>query len=355
MSILYKIIVMVCFESFFPLSTTLAEKNEGEKMKDMQTNEPVRIIFDTDMGNDIDDALALAMLHGLESRSECKLLAVTITKDNAFAAPFVDVINTFYGRGNISIGVVRNGVTPEESAYLKPVLEAETEGKRWNPHRLQSGQDAPEAVELLRKVLSQQPDQSVIIVQVGFSTNLARLLKSEGDSYSPLNGVELVKRKVRLLSIMAGAFCDIDGKPYAEYNIIMDQDSSTCLFENWPGAIVASGYEIGLAILYPAQSIENDYCYVEHHPVAQAYGCYIKMPYDRPTWDLTSVLYAVRPERGYFDLSERGTIRVNGSGHTIFTPEPNGKHRYLVVNETQKIRIKELFTALCSQPPDEKH
>ena len=27
-----------------------------------------------------------------------------------------------------------------------------------------------------------------------------------------------------------------------------------------------------------------------------------KMPYDRPTWDLTSVLYAVRPEGGYFGV-----------------------------------------------------
>jgi hypothetical protein len=31
----------------------------------------VPVIFDTDMGNDIDDALALALLHALESRGEC--------------------------------------------------------------------------------------------------------------------------------------------------------------------------------------------------------------------------------------------------------------------------------------------
>src|SRR5205085_11191369 len=42
---------------------------------------PVPVIFDTDMGNDIDDALALAMLHALQTKGEAKLLAVTITKD----------------------------------------------------------------------------------------------------------------------------------------------------------------------------------------------------------------------------------------------------------------------------------
>ena len=42
--------------------------------------EPVRVIFDTDMGNDIDDAVALAMLHSFVSRGEAELLAVTVTK-----------------------------------------------------------------------------------------------------------------------------------------------------------------------------------------------------------------------------------------------------------------------------------
>ena len=59
---------------------------------------PIPVIFDTDIGNDVDDALALAMLHALESRGEVRLLAVTITKDNKWAAPFVNLVNTFYGR-----------------------------------------------------------------------------------------------------------------------------------------------------------------------------------------------------------------------------------------------------------------
>src|SRR5260370_502633 len=68
---------------------------------------PVPVIFDTDIGNDVDDALALAMLHALESRGEARLLAVTITKDNKWAAPFVNLVNTFYGRPAIPIGVVK--------------------------------------------------------------------------------------------------------------------------------------------------------------------------------------------------------------------------------------------------------
>src|SRR3954470_7817274 len=78
---------------------------------------PVPLVFDTDMGNDIDDALALGVIHALESRGECKLLAVTVTKDEPISAPFVDAVNTFYGRGDVPIGVVRGGPTPEPSKY----------------------------------------------------------------------------------------------------------------------------------------------------------------------------------------------------------------------------------------------
>src|ERR1700684_1280862 len=88
----------------------------------------VPLIFDTDMGNDIDDALALALLHALESRGECRIIAVTITKDNQWAAPYIDLVNTFFGRPNIPIGMVKgSGVTPEDSAMIRVPVERKRE------------------------------------------------------------------------------------------------------------------------------------------------------------------------------------------------------------------------------------
>ncbi len=84
----------------------------------------VRLILDTDIGNDIDDALALAMIHGMQNRGEVQFLAVTITKDNRYAAPYMDLVNTFYGRPDMPIGVVKNGKTPEDSAMLRVPAEA---------------------------------------------------------------------------------------------------------------------------------------------------------------------------------------------------------------------------------------
>jgi inosine-uridine nucleoside N-ribohydrolase len=310
--------------------------------------EPVPLVFDTDMGNDIDDALALAVIHALERRGECRLLGVTLTKDNPWAAPFVDLVNTFYGRGEIPIGVVREGKTPDDDAYIRVIAGKKApNGSPLYPHDLTDGRAAPEAVGLLRKLLASQADRSVVVVQVGFSTNLTRLLDSRGDQASPLVGRELVARKVRLLSIMGGAFPPL----LAEYNIKIDLAASTKLFSEWPTEVLASGFEIGEAVLYPAESIENDFNYVEHHPVADAYRAYEKMPYDRPTWDLTAVLSAVRPDRGYFNLSPRGTVRVDAGGFTRFTPEENGKHRFLILTEPLRVRVKEALVQLASQPP----
>lgn len=313
---------------------------------------PVPIIFDTDMGNDIDDALALAMIHALESRRECKLLAVTLTKDNPYSASYVDLVNTFYGRGGIPIGAVRKGMTPEESAYIQQPSLAADEGRVRYPHRLKDGREAPEAVSLLRKVLAEQADGSVVMVQVGFFTNLARLLETRSDAISALDGKSLVRRKVRLLSVMAGSFSDkLAAKRYQEYNVKIDLSSAGKVFREWPTPVVASGFEIGEAVEYTAHSIEQDYAYVRFHPIAEAYRLYQKMPYDRPAWDLTSALYAVRPSHGYFDLSVPGRIQVEPDGMTSFHPSTDGPHRYLIVRPEQIIRAREAMEVLCSQPP----
>ncbi|MGI9472536.1 MAG: nucleoside hydrolase [Rubripirellula sp.] len=316
---------------------------------------PVPLIFDTDIGNDVDDVLALGMIHALESRGECKLLAVTITKDNPLAAAFTDAVNTFYMRGEVPIGVCQSGVTPADGKF-NPLSQIKDHGRSRYPHDLMSGKSAPRAVSVLRRALANAEDRSVAIVQVGFSTNLANLLDSKPDDISPLSGEALVKQKVKLLSIMAGAFTQItggDGKPYdhKEYNIVKDIPSAQAIATRWPSDIVWSGFEIGISVPYPHESIERDYRYEEHHPLRDAYIAYNPPPHDRPTWDLTSVLFAVRPDRGYFGLSPTGTVTVADDGLTHLTPSDDGGHRYLTLTDRQIAQVTATLVTLSSEPP----
>jgi inosine-uridine nucleoside N-ribohydrolase len=220
--------------------------------------------------------------------------------------------------------------------YVKQVCELH--------HRHPNKAAVADAVQLLRKTLAGEQDGAVSLIQVGFSTNLARLIESKPDRYSALSGMDLVKKKVRLLTVMAGNFAQ--SKP--EYNVMTDIPAAQKLFAGWPTDIYFSGFEVGLAILYPASSIEHDF--PAGNPVAEAYRVYAKMPYDRPTWDLTTVLYDLRPDRGDFDVSVPGDVTVAANGATAFQANPQGKRYFLKVNPIQAASVREACVWLASQP-----
>jgi inosine-uridine nucleoside N-ribohydrolase len=288
------------------------------------------VIFDTDMGNDIDDALALALLHALTDRGECELIGVTLTNAHPAAVPYIRMLNRFYGRGDLPVGAaIRSLKGGAGDGYMTAALGNTAAG---------SASPAEPAPALLRRLLASAREK-VVIVQTGFSTNLAALLESPG-------GAALAKEKVALVVAMAGNFAG--GEP--EYNVRIDIASAKAVFERWPTPIVFSGFEIGRDLLYPAASIEHDFAYASPHPIAESYRAYAKMPYDRPTWDLTAALEAVRPEHGYFGRSEPGTVLVESNGATRFTPG-QGDRRYLRLDPSKRAEILEILALLTSQPP----
>ncbi|MEM9587397.1 MAG: nucleoside hydrolase, partial [Planctomycetota bacterium] len=215
---------------------------------------PVRVVFDTDISGDVDDVLALAMLHTLADRNECVIEAVTISKINPLAAPFVDAVNTFYGRPDIPIGVTRDAQR-RSSKYLKLVNVKDGDAFRY-PHDVETDQDVPTAVELLRKTLANANDRSITLIQVGLAANLADLVDSKPDSISPLSGAELIRRKVRMVSVMAGAFRPVRGNQhFLEANVKNGVGSMQRFAERWPSDIpvVWSDFLIGIAAAYPRE------------------------------------------------------------------------------------------------------
>jgi hypothetical protein len=59
----------------------------------------------------------------------------------------------------------------------------------------------------------------------------------------------------------------------------------------------------------------------------------------------------VRSGAGYFGLSPAGRISVDEKGITTHIVDPDGRHRYLTVDDAQRARVTEAIVDLSAEPP----
>lgn len=322
-----------------------AGDNDDNISSGTEISGPIKIIFDTDMGNDVDDALALDMLFKYQQQGKIDLLGIASSKPEEGSVEYIDILNTFYGHPELPIGYVVDGGANNDNVNYALAVATMTDslGAPLYPRSHTEPGSIEPAVKMYRRLLAEQPDNSVTIVAVGFSTNLSQLLATEADEYSPLSGADLVSKKVKQLVMMAGHMTDPN---WHEYNIYNDLTAAQNVFANWPTMLITSPWEVGGDILYPGESIENDFAQYKHHPMVDGYKAYLPMSYDRPTWDLTAVLYAVEGTGDYFDVSAPGTIDVSAGGITTYTANPDGTRHYLTTTPEQKDAIRARFLEL---------
>jgi len=198
-------------------------------------------------------------------------------------------------------------------------------------------------------VLAAQPDASVVIVSVGFLSNLAALLDTPADALSPLRGEELVRRKVRLWVAMGGKFPDgrvENGE--GEYNLRVDTAASMRALSDWPTPVVLSGFEIGDHIKTGRRLRDAP----EQNPVRAAYFHFNGLE-NRESWDQTAVLYAVRGARDYWTESEPGLCLMHAGvpgGFNEWIPTPRKTHRHLV-EKMPPVEVGRVIEELMLRPP----
>jgi hypothetical protein len=306
---------------------------------------PVRIIFDTDMDSDCDDLGAIAVLHALADRGEAEILATVTSSNNPWSAPCLDAINTWYGRPDLPIGGPKNGGTQKPTKYGEAIAKA-------FPHRVASTKDAPDALQVYRDVLAKQPDGSVTIVTVGYLTNVANLLRNPRD-------VDLVKAKVKRWVCMGGNFIGhpaVDDVKLSNNNFTFDKVASLYAVEHWPVELVFVGREIGsvpsgLHVGSKLKELPAD------DPIRKGYELYFGgVAKDRHVADQTTVLYAVRGLRDYWDIETKGWMDLKSD--MTFTWRYEGgegkQHRYLlkrkVDGKPNDRQIEKVIEELMMQP-----
>ena len=305
---------------------------------------PVDLIFATDMAPDYDDVGALALLHALADSGEVNILATVASNKHWTAVPCIEVINTYFGRPDIPVAAVK-GEAADRTTWHKGLRWTEELPKRY-PHRLNSTDEAEDALKLYRRILSSRPDKSVTIVTVGFFTNLENLLLSGPDEISPLSGKELVSKKVKKLVSMAGYF-----PKGREFNVYVDVKAAQFIFKEWPTEILFSGFEIGNKVFTGKRLVESG---VENSPIVDTYTMCLAQddPKGRDSWDQTATLVAVRGAAPYFEV-ERGVITVNDDGSNTWAPDENGRHSRLIFKMTPQ-QITDIVENLMMYRPKGK-
>lgn len=315
---------------------------------------PIGIAFDGDAGNRIDALLAIAMLNGLTAKTQARRIALSVSRPSLVSARIADVVAAFYrgapvaGRGG-GIGAAAEGMIglPESAsingdtpAFATILSSKAADGTPKYTSGITGLVSTAESAVMIRNLILAQHDGNAAIVLAGPATGLVRIL----DLYR--SGPQIAS-KVRALVVAAGTF----PSGTVESSIKADVAAAKRLFAEWPTPIVAVGSEVGDALPYPGASIEKDFAWSPAHPVVDAYRAYKAMPYDAPAPALAAVLQAALPDEGYFTLSEPGTISVLDDGRTRFTPQAEGRHRYLIVDPAQKARVLTQYTSLVPAPP----
>ena len=319
-------------------SCTIADPSKLDFLANAQ--DVPAIILDTDFAADVDDVGALAILNAMADSGEADILGVMINSGDYYAPRAVDTINTYYGRPGIPVGATWDSPVSVTSKYTLALAVD-------FPNDLGV---IPNAVDLYRQILAEQPGRSVTIVSIGFLTNLQGLLASEPDEYSVLDGSELVAAKVRELVVMGGQYPDSASHPDGkEYNFAMDAKATYAVIPNWPTPIVFSGYELGVDIVTGAILQEKT---PPDNPVRTAYQLY-NDGIGRSSWDLTAVYFAVRGLSDTWQLCGPGYNEVYPDGRNRWDPSTDHAHHYLL-NAVSKTQIKALLDDLLTQPPQEQ-
>ena len=252
-----------------------------------------KLILDTDIDMDVDDAGALALCHSFVDLGEMELIGVICDSASSPAAACVHVINASRNRPEIPVGTIYSSALAEKLNYEKFRQAIPRRGNEFYNQAIAELDPAASArpvwnsTKLYRKLLSEAEDGSVVICCIGFLTALADLLKSEPDEWSRLCGKELVARKVKKLVSMAEANSEVG---YDVCNWMIDLESADAVLHRWPTELVVT--PLGRNV-WTGQTL-SDVC-SDDDPVRQAYEIYMRGPnIPQQSWDLIAVYYAVR-------------------------------------------------------------
>ena len=173
----------------------------------------MKILIDTDIGSDIDDALCLSFLF---RQPRAEILGITTVSGKAGTrAELASVLTHFH---QVDVPIVVGSSEPISAKQLQPEVPQASVLDRW-PHN-KTFQDIP-AAEFLADRIRSFPGE-VVLLSIGPLTNIARLFQRHPDCVGKLG---------RFVS-MSGRFSDHEGmKDVPEWNVLCDVSAAKTVYD----------------------------------------------------------------------------------------------------------------------------
>jgi inosine-uridine nucleoside N-ribohydrolase len=272
-----------------------------------------KILLDTDIGSDIDDAVCLAYLL---AQPDCELLGVTtVTGESQRRAQMVSALCTVAGK---VIPVVPGIERPLIIQQRQPTAPQAVKLKDW-PH--QSRFSNIPAIQFLAENILAHPGE-VTLLAVGPLTNVA-LLFSVFPETTP---------SLKQLVLMCGVFTDDPNNTWkAEWNAILDPHATQMVYQTEIPIHKSVGLDVTQKVRLPAEEVKEAFT----HPILEPVLDFASVWFEAQEWMIFhDPLAAVSIFDSEVCTFSKGLVKVNSDlsaenpGSTIFEPmSDQGPHQ----------------------------
>jgi inosine-uridine nucleoside N-ribohydrolase len=271
----------------------------------------LKILFDTDIGSDIDDAVALAYLL---AQPQCDLLGITTVSGQPIErAKLASAICKTAGREVPIIPGIEHRL---DGPARQPNVQQAAVLPNWDHETEFSDQGA---VEFMAETIRNNPGE-VVLLAVGPMTNVAKLFTEHPDTAGMLKSLRL----------MLGRFTDIQkDAARSEWNVHCDPAAAGVVYETVAPDHTSLGLDVTTQVVMDSDEVREHF----QHPLLQ------------PVLEMSAVWFDERAQLNFhdplaavtlFDDSicefENGIVTVTrhdgrDDGVTEWTPNATGPHR----------------------------
>ena len=210
---------------------------QGNKIRKGKNDRMEKIILDTDIGSDIDDAICLAYLL---AKPECELLGITTVSGEAHNRAMI--ASTICKAAGKHIPIFPGAEEPLIIPQKQPVARQAKILPSWeHENKFPQG----EAIEFMRQTIRKNPGE-ITLVAIGPLTNIALLFKTDPE----------IPRLIKSLVIMGGVFIDLAPYP-TEWNIRCDPHAAAMVYRANANIHKSIGLDVTLKVKMPVSEVQS--------------------------------------------------------------------------------------------------